>query len=106
MEIPKTSRQEMAEIIVQKLDEIRAKFTYKNGNYGADDDAFHNFRETAHRVLKDDSAEGMHKALMVYMDKHLTALAKNGLHDKEFEDRNEDDIVYSLIAIAMGRLAK
>jgi hypothetical protein len=106
MQIPKTSRQEMADIIVAKLDEIRAKFTYKNGNYGADDDAFFNFRSTSHRVLNDDSAEGMYRALMVYMDKHLCALSKNGLADKEFEDRNEDTIVYSLIAIAMRRLAR
>lgn len=106
MDIPKISRQELAEIIVAKLDAIREKFAYKNGNYGAGDDAFHNFRETARRVMGDDSAENMHRVLMVYMDKHLTALAKNGLADREFEDRNEDDIVYSLIAIAMARVAK
>lgn len=115
MDIPKITRQELAEIMVGKMQDIEKKFGYKNGNYGAGEDAFFNFRSTANRAvipflrakygIEVSEGDAMFLTLMVYMDKHLTALAKNGLADKEFEDRNEDDIVYSLIAIAMARVA-
>lgn len=45
----------------------------------------------------------MFQVLLTYMDKHLVVLANKGIREREFEERLRDVMVYSLIAIAMGR---
>jgi len=97
------TKQDLLNLIDELLPQIRDKFAYKNKAYGRDEDAFHNFRNTAKRVLNDDSFEGMYKTLLVYKDKHDVALANRGMDDPEFEERFIDNIVYSLIAIGMNR---
>jgi hypothetical protein len=97
------TKQDLLDLIDELLPQIREKFAYKNKSYGRDEDAFHNFRNTARRVLNDDSFEGMYKTLLVYKDKHDVALANRGMDDPEYEERFIDNIVYSLIAIGMRR---
>lgn len=86
--------------------EMKALFEQKNESYGADDDLFYNFRETARRVIRGafvDQHEDMFSVLACYIDKHWVALCNRGLADPEFEQRFKDIIVYSLMAIAMKR---
>lgn len=103
MRIDYVSPDQMIKEVTTLLDEIKAKLVAKNKGYGASTDSMHNFRQTALRALGNDDAESMYKVLMVYMDKHLCTLAKNGLADSEFEDRTQDNIVYSLLSIIMKR---
>ena len=88
-------------IVESEFKKILDLFQFKNVSYGSETDLFHNFRNTAKRVFKDDSYDGMYKSLLTYMDKHLVALANKGLQDKEFIERNRDIIVYCLLAMAM-----
>ena len=88
-------------IVEPEFKKILDLFQFKNVSYGSETDLFHNFRNTAKRVFKDDSYDGMYKSLLTYMDKHLVALANKGLQDKEFIERNRDIIVYCLLAMAM-----
>ena len=88
-------------IVEPEFKKILDLFQFKNVSYGSGTDLFHNFRNTAKRVFKDDSYDGMYKSLLTYMDKHLVALANKGLQDKEFIERNRDIIVYCLLAMAM-----
>ena len=101
--IPVTPRSIMNPIVIDVLEDIKQLFTYKNGNYGSDDDAMFNFRTAAVNVLGDDSAENMYKVLMIYIEKHMAALRKNGLDDPEFVERFKDVIVYSFISITMKK---
>ncbi len=96
------TRKELREIIKSELVSITELFDVKNESYGAEDDAFHNFRQSALRIYGDDSRGEMFTILLTLMDKHLVALANNGIDDKDFRDRLRDIIVYSLIGIAMG----
>lgn len=82
-------------------DEILQKFQTKNNSYGAVDDGFHNFRSAAQRIFGKSDLEDMLRVLMLYMDKHLIALAQNLDSDTEFEERFRDIIVYGFIALAM-----
>ena len=99
--IAKITRKAMLEHFQSETAAILDLMGYKNGNYGADEDAFHNFRNTAQRIEGNSDPDSMYKMLMIYMDKHLCALAKNKMADKEFIERHRDIIVYSLIAISM-----
>ena len=101
--IPRISRQKLLEHFKTELDAVMDVMGYKNGNYGAGEDAFHNFRNTAMRIEGNSEPDSMYKMLMTYMDKHLCALAKNKMSDKEFIERHRDIIVYSLIAIGMKK---
>lgn len=101
--IPAISRKQLLGHFKTELDSILALMDYKNGNYGDGEDAFFNFRNTAMRVEGNTEPDSMYKMLMTYMDKHLCALAKNKMSDKEFIERHKDIIVYSLIAIAMKK---
>lgn len=96
-------RSDLLPIIDSNFEDIKSLFTIKNASYGSDNDLFHNFRNTALRVNKDNGYESMFKVLLTYMDKHLVALANKGIDEREFESRFQDVIVYSLIAIAMKR---
>lgn len=96
-------RKGFTEMLEPQLDSIRELFTLKNVSYGIEDDVFHNFRNTALRVFGTDDHETMFRVLLTYMDKHLVALANKGIKEKEYESRLQDIIVYSLLAIALGR---
>ncbi len=81
-------------------------FAAKNHSYGADDDVFYNFRETARRVMRGQfpsEAEDMFRVLAAYVDKHWVALCNRGLEDPDFEERCRDIAIYMLIAIALRR---
>lgn len=95
------TRLEFHRILDQEFAQIRDLFDYKNLSYGADDDLFHNFRETAKRVFHKSSYQDMFKVLTTYVDKHWIALCNNGLDDPECLLRLRDIIVYALIGIAM-----
>jgi hypothetical protein len=97
------NRSEFSEMLEPELQSIKDLFAFKNISYGMDDDVFHNFRNTALRVFGTDDHQMMLKVLMTYMDKHLVAIVNKGLYDKEYESRLKDIIVYSLLAIAMGK---
>lgn len=99
--IPKIDKTVLADVIRAECDRICETFSYKNKSYGANEDAFHNFRSTAIRVHGNDSADNMLKTLLTYKDKHDVAIANRGLDDQEFVERCRDIAVYSLIAIGM-----
>jgi hypothetical protein len=96
------TRNELREIIESELVSITELFDVKNHSYGVDDDAFHNFRQSALRIYGDDSRGEMFTVLMTLMDKHLVALVNKGIGDRDFSERLRDIIVYCLIGIAMG----
>lgn len=97
-------RENFLELLDQEYNQIRDLFTIRNKSYGADDDLFYNFRETAERMLpelyRSNPYEAMYKVLMILLDKHMVALTK-GLTVNEFQDRSRDVIVYTLIAKCM-----
>ena len=95
------TRSEMVEILSSELDGVENLFALKNESCGASDDAFHNFRSTAKRILGGDSHMHMFQVLLTYMDKHMVALANRGITERECKERLRDIIVYSLIGIAM-----
>ena len=97
------TRQEFVEFLEPELKAIKDLFSLKNTCYGIEDDAFHNFRSTALRVFGTDGHETMFRTLFTYMDKHLVALANRGIHEMEYESRLQDIMVYSLLAIGLGR---
>jgi hypothetical protein len=88
------------------LEKVKALFSQKNESYGQDQDLFHNFRKTAKRVMQakfDSEYEDMYRVMLAYQDKHRVALANLGLDEPEFEERCLDEIVYTLLAIALHR---
>lgn len=95
------TRKDLAEVVIAECKRIEETFTYKNGSYGQDKDAFYNFHEAARDELGDDSFNGMYKALRIYVKKHDAALKNKGLDDPEAIERLRDIAVYSLIAIGM-----
>lgn len=97
------TREDFEGLLNEQLESIRRLFDLKNQSYGISDDVFHNFRSTALRVFGTDEHEKMFQVLLTYMDKHLVVLANKGIREREFEERLRDVMVYSLIAIAMGR---
>ena len=100
-QIPITPRSAMVDDFKANVEKILELVGYKNGNYGEGGDAYFNFRQVAQRIENDQSPNSMYKILMTYMDKHMCALAKNKMDDKEFLERHLDIIVYSLIAMSM-----
>jgi len=97
------TREQLRKVITEELEEVKRLFEEKNESYGQEEDAFYNFRSTAQRLFDMEGHGAMFDVLLVYMDKHLVALANQGITEKEFELRMRDIIVYSLIAIAMQR---
>lgn len=97
------SRQEMAEVVCELADKIKAMFDFKNVGYGQAEDGLHNFRSSAARNFGEPTPANMLKVLQVLQDKHLVALANKGLDLKDFEERCIDVAVYSLIAIGIAR---
>ncbi len=95
------SRDNFIQLMKDELERVKKVFENKNRSYGKGNDAFHNFRATAIRKYGEGSPGKMYDVLFTLMDKHLVALANNGLDDPEFEERTRDVIVYSLIALGI-----
>ena len=93
-------------LMAEMLDNVKKKFNQKNKSYGQEGDIFHNFRKTAKRVMQsrfESEYEDMYRVMLAYQDKHRVALANLGLDEPEFEERCLDEIVYTLLAIALHR---
>lgn len=78
------TRTDLYEFIKQETEEILKLFSAKNVSYGSDQDAFHNFRQTALRLYGNDKPQTMFTVLLTLLDKHLVALANKGIEDAEF----------------------
>ena len=98
------TREELYLDIQKSLENLKEKFTSKNGSYGGDEEGLHNFKASAIRFYGRDSLENQFMVAMVLLDKHMVTLAKNGISDKECIDRLEDLMAYGAIMIAMRRL--
>ena len=87
-----------------KLEEIEKLFVRKNEGYGAKNDLFWNFRQTAERLYPSLSEKDPYAAMFLVaetlVDKHNVALAK-GIAVSECEQRLLDRIVYSLLQLKM-----
>lgn len=90
----------MSFLIDREFDAIFELFNRKSGSYGANNDIFHNFRMTAIRLFGQDTWDAMFKVIEVYKDKHNVALAK-GIDVPEVRERLRDNILYSLLQLAM-----
>lgn len=90
----------MSFLIDREFDAIFELFNCKSGSYGANNDIFHNFRMTAIRLFGQDTWDAMFKVIEVYKDKHNVALAK-GIDVPEVRERLRDNILYSLLQLAM-----
>jgi phosphotransferase system HPr-like phosphotransfer protein len=110
-----TTREKLAEFIAKSTDDIKKLFSYKNTEYGADADAFSNFRKTANRVLKPfmekhgvtvDEKELMFLVALTLADKHLVALSHTGVTGNEVDERLQDVANYCLIMRGMLREGK
>ena len=97
---------ELLKIMDSEFEDIKILFAKKNVSYGAEDDTFYNFRQTAMRMnpATDELATAIYDQMFAVaetlVDKHNVALAK-GIHVNECRERLRDRIVYSLIEIAM-----
>lgn len=100
------TRDDFYPLMAEILDNVKKKFNQKNKSYGQEGDLFHNFRKTAKRVMQsrfESEYEDMYRVMLAYQDKHRVALANLGLDEPEFEERCLDEIVYTLLAIALHR---
>ena len=90
--------------IRDKFEEIEKLFVRKNEGYGAKNDLFWNFRQTAERLFPSLAEKDLYAAMFLVaetlVDKHNVALAK-GLAISECEQRLLDRIVYSLLQLKM-----
>lgn len=107
---PTMTRSDLSSFIAEKCDGIKGLFDYKNQDYGADRDAFANFRKTAQRIIVPfmekrgvsvSETEAMFLVLLIYQDKHLVALSQTGLQGNEVDERLGDIANYALIARGM-----
>ncbi|EAX47541.1 hypothetical protein TcarDRAFT_1276 [Thermosinus carboxydivorans Nor1] len=94
------SREYLVRYILNKLNEVKSLFEYKNGAYGAENDVFWNFRQTALRKFGSALPPAMFDVAYILADKHWVALGK-GIDVAEAEERLQDMIVYCLIMLAM-----
>jgi len=87
-----------------KFEEIEKLFVRKNVGYGAIDDLFWNFRQTAERLYPSMTEKDPYAAMFLVaetlVDKHNVALAK-GIAVSECDERLMDRIVYSLLQLKM-----
>ena len=99
-----TSRSDFVLFIRDKFEEIEKLFVRKNAGYGAQQDLFWNFRQTAERLYPEMYAKEPFAAMFLVaetlVDKHNVALAK-GLAVNECDERLMDRIVYSLLQLKM-----
>ena len=97
-------RDDFVLFIRDKFEEIEKLFVSKNAGYGATDDLFWNFRQTAERlypaIYSADPYAAMFMVAETLVDKHNVALAK-GIGVSECDERLLDRIVYSLLQMKM-----
>lgn len=105
-----TNRGSLANKIKESCIEICDIFNYKNQDYGADKDAFANFRKTAQRLVipfmesrgvQIKEQEAMFLVMQILQDKHLVALSQTGLRGNEVAERLVDVATYSLLMKAL-----
>ena len=100
-----TRRNDFVLFIRDKFEEIEKLFVRKNAGYGATDDLFWNFRQTAERIhpalYSHDPYAAMFLVAETLVDKHNVALAK-GIAVSECDERLMDRIVYSLLQLKMA----
>ena len=70
------ARDYLVRFIANKLNEIKTLFERKNGAYGAEDDVFWNFRQTALRKFGSALPPAMFDVAYILADKHWVALGK------------------------------
>ena len=99
-----TRRKDFALFIRDKFEEVEKLFVRKNTGYGATDDLFWNFRQTAERlytaIYSEDPYAAMFLVAETLVDKHNVALAK-GIAVSECDERLMDRIVYTLLQLKM-----
>ena len=99
-----TRRSDFVLFIRDKFGEIERLFDRKNAGYGATNDLFWNFRQTAKRLYPEmydkEPFAAMFLVAETLVDKHNVALAK-GLEVSECDERLMDRIVYSLLQLEM-----
>lgn len=99
-----TRRSDFVLFIRDKFEEIERLFDRKNAGYGAQQDLFWNFRQTAERLYPEMYAKEPFAAMFLVaetlVDKHNVALAK-GIEVSECDERLIDRIVYSLLQLKM-----
>ena len=97
-------RDDFVLFIRDKFEEIEKLFVSKNAGYGATDDLFWNFRQTAERlypaIYSADPYAAMFMVAETLVDKHNVALAK-GIGVSECDERLIDRIIYSLLQLKM-----
>ena len=97
-------RSDFVLFIRDKFEEIEKLFVRKNAGYGAQQDLFWNFRQTAKRLYPEMYAKEPFTAMFLVaetlVDKHNVALAK-GIEVSECDERLIDRIVYSLLQLKM-----
>jgi len=97
-------RDDFVLFVRDKFAEIEKLFVRKNVGYGATDDLFWNFRQTAERlypaIYSEDPYTAMFLVAETLVDKHNVALAK-GIGVRECDERLLDRIVYSLLQLKM-----
>ena len=95
-------RSDFVLFIRDKFEEIERLFDRKNAGYGAQQDLFWNFRQTAERLYPEMYAKEPFAAMFLVaetlVDKHNVALAK-GIEVSECDERLIDRIVYSLLQL-------
>ena len=95
------TREEFKEFAAGVFEQAQSVFKYKQTGYGAEDDAFCNFRQSARRFFPEmDESAAMFLVLEILLDKHNCALSK-GITVNEIEERLKDRIVYSAIALGI-----
>lgn len=104
------NRRELTDSVKESCVEIGNTFSYKNQDYGADNDAFANFRKTAQRLVIPFMArynvplaekDAMFLVMQILQDKHLVALSQTGLKGNEVAERLVDVATYSLLMKAL-----
>ena len=99
-----TRKMDFLLFIQDKFEEIQKLFARKNEGYGASDDLFWNFRQTAERLYPSMYAQDPYAAMFLVaetlVDKHNVAVAK-GITVSECDERLLDRIVYSLLQLKM-----
>ena len=100
----RTRRKDFVLFVRDKCEEIEKLFVRKNVGYGATDDLFWNFRQTAERIHPSIYAYDPYAAMFLVaetlVDKHNVVLAK-GIAVSECDERLLDRIVYSLLQLKM-----
>ena len=101
------SKKELALAINQICMDVQEKFIAKNAQYGDENGlrSFHDMPPTAKAIGMgaESEAELMFFTAELLADKHRVALLQNGFHDKEFEDRMVDRIVYLMLQLSVFR---